>query len=297
MSKLKGKKPEMIEKRLKMLVYGASGIGKTTACIQFPNAYIIDTEHGTDFYAESINKAGSVVFASNIASEIKQELELLLTEKHSYKTVIIDPITILYQSIQEEWTRRFEKEAIEKNKSANADMQDFGMRYWGKVKSEYKSIQRLLNRLDMNVIVTSHQKDVYGQNMQKLGVSFDSMKGDDYFFDNVIRLEKRGKDRFAVVEKERAEIGKNKFPAEFEWGYSNFIKFYGNVIEKEVVSSKLASPEQVAKITQLLDVVKIEDSQIAKWFAKEDVDDWHDFSEDNILKCIEYVEKKLKGEK
>ena len=34
-----------------MFVFGQAGIGKTVASIQFPNAYIIDTEKGTDFYA------------------------------------------------------------------------------------------------------------------------------------------------------------------------------------------------------------------------------------------------------
>ena len=66
---------------------------------------------------------------------------------------------------------------------ASQTLQDFGMRFWAKVKSDFKSIHRLLMQLDMNVIVTSHQKDVYSANMIKTGVTFDSMKGDDYLFD------------------------------------------------------------------------------------------------------------------
>lgn len=46
MSKLKAIKPEAKEKRLKMFVYGPAGVGKTMGCIQFPHAYIIDTENG-----------------------------------------------------------------------------------------------------------------------------------------------------------------------------------------------------------------------------------------------------------
>ena len=52
---LKGKKPEQKEKRLKMFIFGAAGIGKTTAAIQFPQNYIIDTEKGTDYYSNIIN--------------------------------------------------------------------------------------------------------------------------------------------------------------------------------------------------------------------------------------------------
>ena len=295
-TKLKAVVPEQIEKRLKMFVYGPSGIGKTTAAIMFPNSYIIDTEHGNDYYADTISKSGSVVFHSNIFSEIKAELETLLVEDHGYKTLIIDPITILYQSIQDEWSRRFESQLREKGEDKKAEMGDFGLRFWGKIKSDYKSIQRLINRLDMNVIVTAHQKDVYGSNSIKVGVSFDSMKGDDYFFDNVVRLEKRGQQRFAIMEKERAEIGKNKFPSEFEWSYENFLKFYGaKAIEKKAEAMKLATPEQVEKINRLLQVVKIDQEQIDKWLAKADADDWHEVSEVQAVKTIEFIEKKIGG--
>jgi len=72
---LKAKAPEVKEKRLKMFVYGPAGVGKTTAAIQFPNAYIIDTERGSDFYAETINKSKSVVFQSLNVDEVKEEVK------------------------------------------------------------------------------------------------------------------------------------------------------------------------------------------------------------------------------
>jgi GTPase SAR1 family protein len=40
---LRAKKPEAVEKRLKALFYGSAGVGKTTAAIQFPRPYLIDT--------------------------------------------------------------------------------------------------------------------------------------------------------------------------------------------------------------------------------------------------------------
>lgn len=293
-SKLRGQEPEKIEKRLKLFLYGPSGVGKTTAAIQFPNSYIIDTERGSDYYGETIKESGSVVFKSNDFVEIRNEIETLLTEDHGFKTLIIDPVTVVYQSIQDAWTRRFEKDAIDKNKAANADMQDFGMRYWGKVKSDYKALQRMIMRLDMNVIITAHQKDVYGTGFSKVGVTFDSMRGDDYFFDNVFRLEKRGKERWAITEKERASIGKNKFPEEFIWNYENFKKFYGaSVLERTAQAVKMATKEQVAKINKLLEVVKVEDGWVDRVFTKADVDSWSEMTDEQISKCIAYCEKKL----
>lgn len=288
---LRAKKPEKIETRLKMFVFGPAGVGKTTATIQFPSAYIIDTEKGTKFYADTINKAGSVVLESLNPDEIKDELHALLTEKHPYKTLIIDPVTQVYNATQEKWTKTFEK--YSKNEK-DAEVQDFGMRYWSKVKSEFKSLQRLWLALDMNVIITAHQKDVYGAGFSKTGVTFDSMKGDDYLFDLVFRVERKGNQLMAYKVKERAEIGQEKFPCEFEWSYQNFCKFYGKeIIEKESTPIVMASPEQVAKITKLVEVVKIDEDTYNKWFAKAGVDAWDEMTGEQIGKCIEFVQKKL----
>lgn len=288
---LKSRKPDTVEKRLKLFMFGPSGVGKTTAAIQFPNAVIIDLEKGTENYTKSITKSGSVVLQTVNPDEVKDELKSLLTEKHPYKTLIIDPITILYNSIQEKWSRTFEKHATSEKQ---AELQDFGMRYWGRVKSEYKAIQRMLMALDMNIIILSHQKDIYGSGMQKVGVGPDSMKGDEYFFDYVFQLEKKGDKRFARTMKERAELNENKFPEEFEWSYDNFKKFYGaDIIEKESKPVLLATPEQVGKVKSLLEVVKIDEAEVAKWFAKAEVDSFEEMTRETIVKIISFLEKKL----
>lgn len=292
---LKGKKPEIKEKRLKLFVYGTANVGKTTAAIQFPNAYIIDTEKGTDFYADTINKMGSVVFQSSNPDEIRDEVKELLTTKHDYRTLIIDPMTQVYNSIQDKWTRIFMESVKDK---PDANTQDFGMRYWGKVKSEMKAIQRLILALDMNVIVSSHQKDVYGTNFSKIGVTFDSMKGDDYLFDLIFQIEKKGKDRIAKTVKERAEVGKAKFPEEFTWSYDNFCQYYGKeVIERKSTPMVMASKEQIEKLTTLLTVVRIDPETVEKWKNKADADTWDEFTGTQIQACIDYMEKQIKGVK
>ena len=45
---LRGKKPEAVEKRMKALFFGPAGVGKTTAAIQFPAPYLIDTDRGAE---------------------------------------------------------------------------------------------------------------------------------------------------------------------------------------------------------------------------------------------------------
>lgn len=290
---LKAVSPETKDKRLKLFLFGPAGVGKTTSAIQFPDSYILDTEKGTDFYAKTIKKSRSVVFQSNNSDEIRDEIRELLTTKHSYRTLIIDPVTQIYNAIQEKWTRIFEKHA---KTEKEAEVQDFGMRYWGKVKGEFKAIQRMLVALDMNVIVLSHQKDMYGTGMQKLGVTFDSMKGEDYLYDLVFRLDLVNNKRMAIKIKERAEIGHPKFPDEFEWSYDNFLKFYGQeVIERESTPVILATADQVSKIKKLLEVVKTDESEVQKWFTKADVDSWEEMTNETARKCLDYLEKKLGG--
>ncbi len=289
---LRGKKPEEKQKRLKMFLFGPAAIGKTTAAIQFPNNYIIDLEKGTDNYPKSITKQNSVVFQSSNPDEIYEEIKSLVTIQHDFKTVTIDPFTQLYNAVQEKWTRRFTSYAKEKKES---EMQDFGMRYWGKVKSELKSIQRLLLTGDFNLIVTAHQKDVYGQNLSKLGVTFDSMKGDDYLFDYIFRLDFVNGKRMAFTFKERAEPGEAKFPESFEWSYENFKKFYGaEILEKKATPLELASKDDVLKLEKLLQVVKVEDEIKTKWLAKAEVENFSEMTKTQIIKCIDYLEKKLK---
>lgn len=290
---LRGVKPEEKKKRLKMFVYGPAGVGKTMCAIQFPKSYLIDTEGGADFYARSINKAGSAIFTSNNFDDAVKEVKELLTTKHDYRTLIIDPVTQLYNSDQEKWTRVFETYSkTEKEK----ELQDFGMRYWSRVKTDFKAFQRLLIAIDMNLIVTAHQKDQYGQNMQKVGVTWDSMKGDDYLFDLVFRLEKRDKKVIAITMKERAEIGENKFPEEFEWSYDNFLKFYGDdIVQREAIPISLATPEQVQKVKSLLDVVRVSNEEVVSWFNKADVSSWEEMTGDAIGKVIKFLDKRLEA--
>lgn len=289
---LRGKKPEKKDKRLKMFLFGPAGIGKTSAALKFPKNYIIDLEKGTDFYHKTIGENQSAVFQSANPDEIKEEIYELVTTKHNFLTVTIDPFTQFYNSVQEKWNRKFAKYAKDQKDS---DMQDFGMRYWGKVKSEVKAFQRLLLTGDFNLIVTAHQKDIYGANMAKMGVTFDSMKGDDYLFDYIFRLDLVNGKRIAHTIKERAEIGQNLFPEFFEWSYENFKKYYGqDILERETTPLQLAEKEDVKKLLALLEVVKVEEDTIEKWLSKAGVDTFEELTKDQINKCIIALEKKIK---
>src|SRR5688500_5217224 len=98
---LRAKKPEAVIKRLKLFMFGPAGGGQTTADIQFPNSYIIDAERGAENYDKIITASGSVVFRTTDIQDVIQEVKSLLTVKHDYRTLVIDPITPLYNALLE----------------------------------------------------------------------------------------------------------------------------------------------------------------------------------------------------
>ena len=276
---LRAKKPEAVQKRLKLFMFGPAGVGKTTAAIQFPNSYIIDCERGTENYDKLISNSGSAVFQTTDIQEVIQEVKSLLTEKHDYRTLVIDPITTVYNDLLD--------------KCETQVGSDFG-RHYGAANKQMKRLSNLIMALDMNVVITAHAKPEYGQNLAKIGYTFDGWKQLDYWFDLVVELGKKGKKRFAKVVKTRLE----QFPDEdvFEWGYDAIRKRYDpTMLEKQAEQVRLATPEQVREVKELLSIVRLPDGMVEKWFAKAGVDLWEDMPGDVVAKCIEYVKGRLPG--
>jgi hypothetical protein len=155
-----------------------------------------------------------------------------------------------------------------------------------------KRLANLIMALDMNVVVTAHAKTEYGENLRKLGYTFDGWRQLDYWFDLVVELGKKGKKRFAKVVKTRVD----NFPDDevFEWSYDAVKKRCDvAVLEKPANAVQLAPAEQVRQIKDLLSVVRLPEGTVDKWFAKAGVDLWEDMPSDVVQKCIEYVKNRL----
>ncbi len=170
---LRAKKPEAVTKRLKLFMFGPAGVGKTTAAIQFPNSYIIDCEKGAENYDKLITASNSVVFQTTDINEVIQEVKALLTEKHDFRTLVIDPITTIYNDLLEKCELQVGS--------------DFG-RHYGAANKVMKRLANLIMALDMNVVITAHAKKEYGPNLAVIGHTFDGWKQLDYWFDLVVEL-------------------------------------------------------------------------------------------------------------
>ncbi len=278
---LRAKAPQQIEKRLKLFLFGAAGVGKSTAAIQFERTYIIDSERGVENYADLISKSNSVVFSSTDAQECIQEIQSLRTEEHDFRTLVIDPITPIYTELLDQAELKVGTE--------------FGKHY-GEANKTMRKMINLIMKLDMNVIVTAHSKTEYGEGLVKLGQTFDGWKKLDYIFDLVLELQRRGDRRVAIVKKTRIE----SFPDGdvFDWSYEEYVNRYGkDSLERKAEKVVLATASQVNDIGSLLETVKLPEGTIEKWFKKAEVESFSEMTDEQVKKCIDYCEDKITKQK
>lgn len=279
---LRGKKPEAIQKRLKAFFYGSAGVGKTMAAINFPAPYLIDTEKGAenDQYQEILIKNKGLIFQTTDFDELMQEVKTLLTEKHAFKTLIIDPMTTLYNDL-------LDKESLKQGT-------DFG-RHYSAANKRIKHLINMLMKLDMNVIITAHAKNEYGGNMNVIGTTFDCYKKLDHMFDIVFEIQRRGKERVGLVKKTRIAT----FPdgETFPFSYDEIANRYGrDVLEKEATAMELASEEQVKELKRLMEILHVDEEAKTRILKKEDVEDFDFLSTEYIQKCINHFKLKIQGE-
>jgi KaiC/GvpD/RAD55 family RecA-like ATPase len=103
MSKLKAVKPKKAEpKKPKILIYGKPGVGKTWQALDFPSVYYIDTEGGADLahYTDKLERSGGVYLGPDQGSldfaTVLEQVQALATERHDFRTLVIDSISKLY---------------------------------------------------------------------------------------------------------------------------------------------------------------------------------------------------------
>lgn len=289
-SKLKAKDPKLAEPAHgKFLMSGAPGVGKTWVSLDFPNVYYIDTEGGANLshYTDKLKKSGGVYFGPEDGSldpaSVLEQIMALATEKHSYKTIVIDSLSKIYNKIiADEAERLGDKDAFGASK-----------------KPAVAFVRKLINRterIDMNVIFIAHTKDQWGPgNVGKVGETFDAWEKLAYELNLWVQIEKRGTSRIAVVRKSRL-LG---FPEgeSIPWNYEEFANRYGRTaLESEAKPIVLATVEQIAKIHQLLEVLKITDEEIAKWFTKAKVDAWEEMDEKAASQVIGFLKGKVTTE-
>lgn len=292
-TKLKAKHPKSAEpSKPKLLLYGKPGVGKTWGALDFPAAYFIDCENGArlSHYTDKLEKAGGVYMGqesgANSFPEVIEQFKALATEKHEYKTVIVDSISKLFNSAITEEAERL---------ATKGTKDEFGLSR----KPAVAYIKRLLhwaNRLDMNVIFIAHEKSEWGLDANKtrteIGSTFDAYDKMEYELDLCFAIRKQGDSRTAKIRKSRL-LG---FPeAEtFDWNYPTFAERYGkDIIEAASVPIELASKESVNECKRLVDVVRVSEDDLGKWFSKAGVESFEEMDAATIAKITDFLHAKV----
>lgn len=284
-TKLKAVDPKVAEpSKPKILLYGKPGVGKTWFALDFPNVYYIDTEGGADLghYTDKLKKSGGVYFGPEQGSldfqTVIEQITALATEKHEYKTVVIDSISKIFAlEIAKEAERLGEKNGFGADKKAAIAFM--------------RKLVSWLARLDMNVIMIAHEKPLWGmQNGERaeIGVTFDAWDKLEYELHLCLNAFKQGKDHKARITKTRL----TGFPSAevFTLSYPEFSTRYGkDVIEGGVTQITLATPEQLANLKNLFEIVKLPADYEEKCFKKANVEGWEEMDSDKVQKVIESI--------
>lgn len=287
-SKLKAVDPKAAEpSKPKILLYGKPGVGKTWFSLDFPGVYYIDTEGGADLnhYTDKLKKSGGVYFGPDQGSldfqTVIEQIQALATEKHAYKTVVLDSISKLFAlEIAKEAERLGDKNAFGADKKA-------AIAYMRKLIS-------WLTRLDMNVVLIAHEKPQWGIDSKgeraEIGVTFDAWDKLEYELHLCLNAFKTGKDHKARVTKTRL----TGFPAAevFNLSYAEFSTRYGkDVVEGEVTQVKLATPDQLERLKVLFNTVKLPEGQEEKWLKAGNTESWTEMDFDKVEKVLDYIVK------
>ena len=75
------RRAESLDTRLKVFLWGDSGVGKTTLSLQFPKPAVIDLEGGTDLYGDSFDFD---VLHVTTADDVMESVEWLHGNEHSH---------------------------------------------------------------------------------------------------------------------------------------------------------------------------------------------------------------------
>lgn len=287
-SKLKAVDPKSAEpSKPKVLIFGKAGSGKTWTSLDFPKVYYIDTEGGADMphYTDKLKKSGGVYLGVDQGAlsfdTILDQVKALATEKHEYKTLVIDSISKVFATeIANEAERLGEKDAFGASKKPAVAFM--------------RQLVSWLTRLDMNVILIAHEKDLYGLDEKKqrnvIGVTFDAWEKLEYELHLCLNIFKMAGQHKARVTKSRLTGFKD---AEvLEWSYDTFAEKYGRkVLEGEVKQVVLASQEQLDELKDLFSRVKLAEDYEEKCLKKAQCESWEEMDKDKVQSVIDSIKK------
>lgn len=288
MATLKAIKPEEVKPtKIKMLISGTPGCGKTWFALDWPKPYLLDTEGGAvrKQYQDKLKKVGGAYFGQQQGSEVFvdviEEVKALATVKHEYKTLIIDSFSHLYLLEAAQAEERIGSEFGKDRKEANKPT---------------RQLLRWVNKCDMNVLFLAHSKAKWarkGNEIYQDGNTFEGYPKLEYDLDLFIEI-LPGHKNFLIKKSRVLSLPQDtSMPLSFE----NFSEVYGGngILSEEAKPAEMATKDHIENIIGLIESLNIGKEQIEKWFKKVDVDAWDEMTSLQISGLTEVLNKKVKA--
>lgn len=185
---------EPTARKLKILMFGNWGTGKTLAALSFPRVALIDSEGSSTLYRGRPGIAPFSVLDTKSMTDLENAIAFIAADKGAtFDTLVIDPISVIY---------KVTREALAAGNKKNPG--DMGYREWGKLNSRMSSLYTRLINLPVHVVMAARESTEYegtGDALRKVGVKPDSDKDIGYLFDIVLHMQD---DYSGLVTKSRA---------------------------------------------------------------------------------------------
>ena len=270
----KGIKPETVKpRRLKMMVSGNAGSGKTFGALGFPNLFFIDTEGGATEpeYTASLQKSGALYMGIEQGSQqpipVLESFRDLHVQKHDRLTVCVDSLT--------KW---FDMQVLEAAERVGTE--------YGSDKKEalpwMRKLIRYMDLIDMNVILICHSKNKY-TNGQPDGTTFDCWDKLEFELDLWFEVTREGGKHIATVRKSRVAA----FPLghRVDWNFDSLAELYGRsdvVKQAEIIDNAELLQRMISKFDIGGDVV-------TKWLKHAGVKTIDKLNDEQMTKCIDWI--------
>lgn len=161
--------------KIKAVIYGASGSGKTYFAATAPKPIFASAEGGLLSTRKHKKKIGPIKYVKiEKIEDLKEMLTILRKGEHQFETVVIDSITEINEII---------KENIERKRGAQMQLKD-----WGDLAKAIKMVLRGFRDLDMHVIFIAQEKtEKDDQKTEKIVPSLNGKAANEiaYFMDIV----------------------------------------------------------------------------------------------------------------
>jgi hypothetical protein len=249
--------------------------------------FYIDTEGGAnlDHYTDKLRASGARYMGPEHGAQdfntVIETIQTLATTKHGFRTVVIDSFSKLYN--------------IAAAEAAEKGGDDFG-RDKKEANKPTRRLVRWMDKLDMNCLLICHEKDKW-KSGELAGQTYDGWDKLEYELHLALQIQKRGEGpnckRVAVVRKSRL-VG---FPdgTTFDWAYASFAERFGrDVMEAQSEAIQIATPEQLAKLNNLIEALNVSPEDVQKLLDKAEAERFEEVPADQMQKWIDGLSKRAK---